>query len=89
MWGQKLRHRAVDPPVGRKVGYHEEGDDKEEGDVDWMLGEASTLSGAGTRGSSNWVLKVMVPILVRGVRGARVVRYGDIASSVVGRLAGA
>lgn len=61
-----MRRRVIEKPVGSKVGYHEVGDEKEEADVDWMLGEASQLSGAGTRGSSNWILKIMLPIVVRG-----------------------
>lgn len=60
----QIRRRAIEAPLGPKIGYHEIDDEKEEADEDWMLGEASQLSGAGTRGSSNWVLKVMVPILV-------------------------
>ncbi|CAM9188929.1 unnamed protein product [Pylaiella littoralis] len=59
-----IRRRAIEAPLGPKIGYHEIDDEKEEADEDWMLGEASQLSGAGTRGSSNWVLKVMVPILL-------------------------
>lgn len=60
-----MRHRVVEAPLGRKIGYHELEDDKEEADEEWMTGEASQLSGGGTRGSSNWVLKIMFPILVR------------------------
>ncbi|CAM9307510.1 unnamed protein product, partial [Laminaria digitata] len=59
-----LRHRVLEAPLGSKLGYHELDDEKEEGDQEWMLGEASSLSGAGSRGSKNWVLKIMVPILL-------------------------
>lgn len=55
----------LEAPLGSKIGYHELDDEKEDADEEWMAGEASQLSGAGTRGSSNWVLKIMVPILVR------------------------
>lgn len=61
----QVRHRVVEPPIGRRVGYHELGDEKEEGDIDWMLGEASNLSGAGSRGSRNWMLTALMPVLVR------------------------
>lgn len=62
-----MRRRVLEAPLGSKIGYHELEDEKEEADEEWMTGEASQLSGAGTRGSSNWVLKIMVPILVRGL----------------------
>ena len=64
----QLRHRVIEAPLGSKLGYHELDDEKEDADEEWMLGEASSLSGAGSRGSKNWVLKVMVPILVRTTR---------------------
>ena len=60
----QMRRRVLEAPIGSKIGYHELDDEKEEADEEWMMGEASQLSGAGTRGSSNWVLKVMLPILV-------------------------
>ena len=59
-----MRHRVLERPLGSKIGYHELEDEKEEADEEWMTGEASQLSGAGTRGSSNWVLKIMLPIFV-------------------------
>lgn len=62
--GQQMRRRVIEAPIGSKMGYHELGDEKEEGDMEWMLGEASQLSGAGSRGSRNWVLAIMLPILV-------------------------
>lgn len=62
-----MRHRVLERPLGSKIGYHELEDEKEEADEEWMTGEASQLSGAGTRGSNNWLLKVIFPILVREV----------------------
>ncbi|CAM9876208.1 unnamed protein product [Scytosiphon promiscuus] len=59
-----MRHRVVEAPIGTKIGYHELEDDKEEADEEWMTGEASQLSGGGTRGSSNWFLKIMFPIVL-------------------------
>eukprot|EP00752_Nemacystus_decipiens_P004845 g4409.t1 len=59
-----MRRRVLEPPLGSKIGYHELEDEKEEADEEWMTGEASQLSGAGTRGSSNWVLKILLPILL-------------------------
>lgn len=63
---QQMRRRVLEAPLGSKIGYHELNDEKEDADEEWMTGEASQLSGAGTRGSSNWVLKIMLPILVSG-----------------------
>ncbi|CAM9686115.1 unnamed protein product, partial [Hapterophycus canaliculatus] len=57
----QMRHRVVEAPIGSKIGYHELEDDKEEADEEWMTGEASHISGGGTRGSNNWVLKVLFP----------------------------
>lgn len=57
----------LEAPLGSKIGYHELDDEKENADEEWMTGEASQVSGGGTRGSRNWVLKVMLPILVRGL----------------------
>eukprot|EP00903_Cladosiphon_okamuranus_P017711 g16307.t2 len=63
-----MRRRVLEAPLGSKIGYHELEDEKEEADVEWMTGEASQLSGAGTRGSSNWVLKIILPIsLIIGI----------------------
>lgn len=64
-----MRRRVIEPPLGSKIGYHELEDDKEDADEEWMTGEASQVSGGGSRGSTNWVLKVMFPILVRGREG--------------------
>eukprot|EP00903_Cladosiphon_okamuranus_P017710 g16307.t1 len=64
----EMRRRVLEAPLGSKIGYHELEDEKEEADVEWMTGEASQLSGAGTRGSSNWVLKIILPIsLIIGI----------------------
>ncbi|CAN0413276.1 unnamed protein product, partial [Ectocarpus fasciculatus] len=60
----QMRRRVIEPPLGSKIGYHELEDDKEDADEEWMTGEASQVSGGGSRGSTNWVLKVMFPILV-------------------------
>lgn len=54
----------MEPPIGRRLGYHELGDEKEEADMDWMLGEASRVSGDGSRGSRNWILALLLPLLV-------------------------
>lgn len=59
-----MRRRVTEAPIGSKMGYHELGDEKEEGDIEWMLGEASQLSGAGSRGSRNWVLAIVLPVMV-------------------------
>ncbi|CAM9534043.1 unnamed protein product, partial [Ectocarpus sp. 12 AP-2014] len=60
----QMRRRVIDPPLGSKIGYHELEDEKEDADEEWMTGEASQVSGGGTRGSSNWMLKVVFPILL-------------------------
>lgn len=60
----QMRHRVVEAPLGRKVGYHELGDEAEEADVEWMTGEASQVSGGGVRGSRNWCLMIVFPIFV-------------------------
>lgn len=54
----------MDQPIGKRVGYHELGEEKQDADMDWMLGEASSISGDGSRGSRNWILAVMMPVLV-------------------------
>lgn len=59
-----MRHRVVEAPLGRKVGYHELGDEAEEADVEWMTGEASQVSGGGVRGSRNWCLMIVFPIFL-------------------------
>ncbi|CAM9756914.1 unnamed protein product [Ectocarpus sp. 8 AP-2014] len=59
-----MRRRVIEPPLGSKIGYHELEDEKEDADEEWMTGEASHVSGGGTRGSNNWVLKVLFPILL-------------------------
>lgn len=64
-----MRRRVLEAPLGPKIGYHELDDEKEDADEEWMTGEASQLSGAGTRGSNNWVLKVMLPICVSAFAG--------------------
>lgn len=59
-----MRQRVIEKPFGSKIGYHELEDEKEDADEEWMTGEASQVSGGGSRGSSNWCLKIMFPILV-------------------------
>lgn len=60
----QMRHRVVEAPIGKKVGYHELGDEAEDADVEWMTGEASNISGGGVRGSRNWLLTILLPIFV-------------------------